>query len=291
MSSQVQSGEIKAQEGEIMQHQQWPPEGIKWYYSDDAVAIAHGDCRDVLPSLEPSAIDLVVTSPPFNAGMEYEIGIWETLADYREWLGVSMNALWSVVASGAWVTCEIQDLHVSPEHSHAYPRQKEQFNMATSAYMTVAMLNAGWYYKGEVIWDRGRWMNDMAGKMACAPGSPALLVQHSKVLFFRKPGGRKGVYQFPEQDNTWKARWCRSIWTGVQPAHHPNHPAVMPLAMAYALIQGWSLPLSTILDPFCGSGTTLRAAKYLGRKAIGIEIEEKYCEIAANRCRQMVMEL
>ena len=67
-----------------------------------------------------------------------------------------------------------------------------------------------------------------------------------------------------------------------------GHPTQKPLkVVAWTLIQFPNV--ATILDPFMGSGTTLRAAKDLGRKAIGIEIEEKYCEIAANRLAQEVL--
>lgn len=68
---------------------------------------------------------------------------------------------------------------------------------------------------------------------------------------------------------------------------YTDHPTQKPLRLIKSIL---SLDAAqTILDPFMGSGTTLRAAKDLGRKAIGIEIEERYCEIAANRLRQEVL--
>ena len=70
--------------------------------------------------------------------------------------------------------------------------------------------------------------------------------------------------------------------------HFWNHPATKPLKLMKSLC---GLASSTILDPFMGSGTTLVAAKQLGRKAIGIEIEEKYCKIAVERLKQGVLPL
>ena len=69
------------------------------------------------------------------------------------------------------------------------------------------------------------------------------------------------------------------------------HPTQKPTEVMQMILQDFSGATDLILDPFMGSGTTLRAAKNLGRKAIGIEIEEKYCEIAAKRMAQTVMEL
>ena len=70
------------------------------------------------------------------------------------------------------------------------------------------------------------------------------------------------------------------------------HPCPKPhILMKWSAARGTTGAGQTVLDPFMGSGTTLRAAKDLGRKSIGIELEEKYCEIAAKRMSQMVMEL
>lgn len=67
-----------------------------------------------------------------------------------------------------------------------------------------------------------------------------------------------------------------------------GHPTQKPLRVMTWCLE--KIPGNVVLDPFCGSGTTLRAAKDLGRKAIGIEIEERYCEIAAKRCAQEVLD-
>jgi hypothetical protein len=69
------------------------------------------------------------------------------------------------------------------------------------------------------------------------------------------------------------------------------HPTQKPVRLMRWCVERYTDPVATILDPFMGSGTTLRAAKDLGRKAIGIEIEERYCEIAAKRMSQMVLDL
>lgn len=68
-----------------------------------------------------------------------------------------------------------------------------------------------------------------------------------------------------------------------------DHPCPRKIAHVKWLVRWWSEPDDTVLDPFMGSGATLRAAKDLGRRAIGIEIVERYCEIAANRLRQEVL--
>jgi DNA modification methylase len=90
-----------------------------------------------------------------------------------------------------------------------------------------------------------------------------------------------------------KFKMFRCLHGGVVNADGPNVPRVHPTQKPTELMH-WCLGLypkaRMVLDPYMGSGTTLVAAKNLGRKAIGIELEERYCEIAANRLRQRVLE-
>jgi DNA modification methylase len=82
---------------------------------------------------------------------------------------------------------------------------------------------------------------------------------------------------------------CRSRFMVLPGGEKTFHPTAKPLPLISKLVRLGSEPGETILDPFMGSGTTLKAAKDLGRKAIGIEIEERYCEIAAKRVSQGVL--
>jgi site-specific DNA-methyltransferase (adenine-specific) len=99
-------------------------------------------------------------------------------------------------------------------------------------------------------------------------------------LFGAPPASRKGAHIIP-------GRMTDASNDGKQ----ADHPCPRKVRHVEWLVQWWSEPDDTVLDPFMGSGTTLLAAKNLGRRAIGIEIEERYCEDAARRCSQEVLDL
>ena len=106
-------------------------------------------------------------------------------------------------------------------------------------------------------------------------------------------GGNECAYVFGTQVRYAEGRKViPSISPKAQPGDRPNngHPCSRALVHMRFLVNWFSDHDETVLDPFCGSGTTLEAAKIHGRRAIGIEIEEKYCEIAAKRLAQKVMQ-
>ena len=99
-------------------------------------------------------------------------------------------------------------------------------------------------------------------------------------IFERNGGLEYKVFRHYLINSTVAASYTGDFYTG--------HPSQKPIALILDICAG--IEWETVLDPFMGSGTTLRAAKDLGRRAIGIEIEEKYCEIAAKRLYQEVLE-
>lgn len=110
----------------------------------------------------------------------------------------------------------------------------------------------------------------------------------------RKLLGREIAYGFGSPIAS--APGSRCVPTGPRVNHNVEarrrlHPCPRHYKHMTYLVRWWSDPGETVLDPFCGSGTTLRAAKDMGRFAVGIEIEERYCEIAARRMEQETLGL
>ena len=211
------------------------------YYQDDAVTIYHGDCREILPHLEP--VDLVLTDPPY--GISYK----GCPASKSKGLGV--------IHEGIIGDEELMDLR-----------------FILNIDCDVVSFGANNY--PEQLPHRGRWIcwdkrvDENADRMLGSPFELAWRnIDHGFDTMIRIMHG--GVVNAD----------------GHGKRHHPTQKPVKLMSRLLALYPN----AHTILDPFMGSGTTLRAAKDLGRKAIGIEIEEKYCEIAANRMTQEVLPL
>ena len=204
------------------------------YFQDESCTIYHGDCREILPELGP--VDLVLTDPPYNVGIDYSDG--DNRADYESWCG-------------EWFAMLPQPILLTP-----------------------GMVNLGmWMRIHEPTWTIA-WVKPNQ----CSPSRIGGFNAWEPVLVYGRIGKRIGHDTFSTAIKT------NQHYVGDHPCPKDLHSWSRILAMASEVGQ-------TILDPFMGSGTTLRAAKDLGRKAIGIEIEERYCEIAARRLSQMVLPL
>jgi len=234
------------------------------YYQDNAVVIYHGDCRDILPHLPK--VDLVLTDPPYGKNQatwdtsKPNITIWDLLYAITKDGGCCYY--WGFWGDADWVLTNAK--------------------------------RVGYIPQSRIVW----WFRT---------GRPELLSYREdteEAWYFSK--GNPSIFNpgedlEPYEDNNNYKRYNRqgkhpgTVWIASRILHnHPEnvgHETQKPLSLFKKIVRISSNPNSLILDPFLGSGTTLRAAKDLGRKAIGIEIEEKYCEIAAKRMVQSVMGL
>lgn len=145
----------------------------------------------------------------------------------------------------------------------------------TVAFCAMEMLGAyaeasgaSWVRSG--FWRKPNGAPQFTGDRPGQPGE-ALAIMHSPGKRQWNGGGRHGFWEYPMDP------------------HARLHPTEKPLPLMLALVRDFSRPGDVVLDPFMGSGSTLRAAKDAGLRAIGIEIEERYCEIAANRMAQEVL--
>lgn len=233
-----------------------------------------GDCRDVMKQMPDESVDIVVTSPPYN-----QLGFLHGRVK-----GWSVNP--GMFKNNSW--------HRKIREGHGYPDYREESNyqewlcgiISDALRVTKGLVwvnHKTRYRKGVAIhplsflnfpvWSEIVWARNGGIAMNCKRFCPS----HEFVYGFGKP------HYWDDDYNRLLSVWDIPASTG------DGHPCSFPVELPKRLILASCPPGGIVLDMFLGSGTTAVAAKELGRKWIGIEMEEKYCAIAKERLRQEIL--
>jgi site-specific DNA-methyltransferase (adenine-specific) len=225
---------------------------MKPYYEQDGIVIYHGDCREILPMLD--AVDSIITDPVWpNAGILAALQGAERANELLAEAALLFRANRLVIQVGC--DTDVRFLNSIPD---AWP------------FIRVCWLEyAQPGYKGRLLY---------SGDVAYIFGVPPSAKPGRHLMAGRCMSAR--VDKAPNRTGAQDGKR-----TGPEPEWHPTPRRYEHVSW---LVRWYGDGL--ILDPFCGSGTTLLAAKNGGYPAIGIELEEKYCEIAAKRLGQSVMQ-
>lgn len=212
--------------------------GLQPYYEVDGITIYHGDCRDVIPTLD--SFDCVVADPVWPNAHPGLVGASDPWGVWKGFLAVMPRNIKRLIV---WLGCQSDPRFIGSVPTSLPFLRVQYLRRAVPSY------NGRCLVSGDVVYAFGDWPDSRPGARVI-PGECSA----TTVPKLRQP--------HPASRNEIHATWVMSWWAG-----------------------------DVTLDPFTGVGTTLVAAKNLGRKAIGIEIKERYCEVAARRLDQTVLEL
>jgi len=227
------------------------------YYQDDAVTIYHGDALEILPTIRTSTIAAVVTDPPYVIG---SVSAGNMASKSGGWADMMNSSLWF----STWYREVKRVLRTSDGCFWTF------LNWRTIPVVMRAALDAGLPITSMLVWDK-EWIGP--------GGSQGLRPSYEMVALLSHPD-----FAIPD-------RGVADIWRCQVGSYKENgHPAEKPERLIRRIIQTSAVD-GVVLDPFLGSGTTAVAAKNAGVLCIGIEAEERYCEIAAKRCAQEVLDL
>jgi modification methylase len=249
--------------------------------------LIHGDARE-LAYLDDASVHLVVTSPPYWNLKRYNDNPDQLghIQDYEAFL-FEIEKVWRhiyrILVPGGRLVCVVGDVCVARRDFGRH------LVFPLHADICVICRRIGFDNLNPIIWHKianASYEVENGSKFLGKPYEPNAIIKNDMefILMQRKPGGyRKPTERQREASRIEKGafdRWFQQIWniTGASTKHHP---APFPLELATRLVQMFSFTEDTVLDPFCGSGTTMVAAIRTGRNSIGIEIDPEYCRMAA----------
>ncbi|MGW6699623.1 DNA-methyltransferase [Nocardia sp. NPDC055049] len=237
------------------------------YYSDDRITLYHGDALEVMADLADESVDVVLTDPPYSSG-----GKRENARSIRQSMVRSMdNDEWirgDAMSTNGYVyllrMCGLQWRRILRRGAHSLVFT----DWRMSSHLGAALESADLRQLPLLVWDK-----QQLGMGAVFRNQHEFIV-HTSV----------GTPAAPNRRDVPNVLAFRSIRGG-------THPTEKPETLLRTLLSVVAVPGATVLDPFAGSGSTLTAAQSLGMRAVGIEIDERYCEVVAERCAQGALDV
>jgi site-specific DNA-methyltransferase (adenine-specific) len=244
-----------------------------------------GDARHLeLPS---ESVAAAITSPPYNAGVAYE-GYDDRIPwpDYLDLISGSCLEMARVLVPSGRVWLNVMrtapEWTAAPELMGAGRKGHDVGRLDLSTAWARGLEIAGLNYRDTVVWVQDSHDAACAWGSWRTPSAPNLRGGYEVVLVFHKGSWKRTPPRGQEDYRDDLPGWedlCRNVWK-IPPEPRNNHPAPFPAELARRCIRLSTWPGETVLDPFCGSGTTLRAARELGRESIGVDISEAYVRTA-----------
>jgi site-specific DNA-methyltransferase (adenine-specific) len=224
-------------------------------------------------------VDCVVTSPPYNVGVCYDgVPDLRPLAAYLERSFVWAREMARVLRGGgrAWVNV-----------ATAVPGAGEE-RVALGALWHQALSAAGLRFRDWVVWDQAGHDAATAWGSYLSPNAPNLRGRHELILLFYKERWNRERVERGDIDPSQWGELTRNVWR-MPCAPRGRHPAPFPdeLARRAILLSTWAG--DKVLDPFSGSGTTIRVARDLGRAGIGVDLSAAYARMGLDAVAQGVL--
>jgi len=227
-----------------------------------------------MEELPDNSVHLMVTSPPYNVGKDYDKNL--TLDEYREFLKRVWSEVKRVLVPGGRVCINLANLGRKPY-------------IPLHAFIVEDMLDLGFLMRGEIIWNKASsgspstaWGSWLSAKNPTLRDIHEYILVFSKGMFTRRNLDRKSTISKGEF-----LEFTKSIWTfSAEPATKVGHPAPFPVELPYRLIQLYTFEGEVVLDPFVGSGQTAIAVIKTKRHYVGYDINPEYVKLAERRVKE-----
>jgi site-specific DNA-methyltransferase (adenine-specific) len=242
-------------------------------YEDALATVLRGDSARLLEAPDLPQVNLVVTSPPYSLGVDYGQAGYaddQPYAHYLEWVRRWAVTLLNVCAPDGRACINI------PLDSN-----KGGKRAIYADYLRIFQ-EVGWTYQTSIVWNEQNISRRTAWGSWLSPSAPFVTAPVEMIAVFYKDSFRRPAKDGRRGDITRDEflAWTLGMWTfaGANP-RRVGHPAPFPEELPRRLIKIYSYPEDLVLDPFSGSGTTLVAAKRLGRSSLGVEINPTFCDL------------